>query len=78
MTDHRHLHHPGFNEHTNRHPHIPHESGTSVGGILIAFVLIGLIFLALSLFFSGTSGERVPVPAIDQSTIQPQPQTNSQ
>jgi hypothetical protein len=46
-------------------------SSTSVGGILIALALIALIFLALSLLFTGTTSDRPIAPVIDETTSQP-------
>ena len=66
MTDYR-----EFNA-SHRDPYA-HSSttSTSVGGILIALALIALIFLALSLLFSGTTSNRPVAPVIDETTSQP-------
>ncbi len=59
-------------DHSHRTPYTQSSgSNTSIGGILIALALIALIFLGLSMLFSGTTSDRPAAPVVDQTTSQP-------
>jgi len=52
-----------------------HENSTSLGGVLIGLAVIGLVFLALTLFF-GNGGGNPPInPAVEQSAPAAAPKT---
>ncbi len=68
MTDYRDLSHPGVNPSRPHDYRSSHSSGTSIGGILIALALIGLLFLALTLLFGGSGDETINPAAVAPAT----------
>ncbi|MEE9375821.1 MAG: hypothetical protein V3V04_05750 [Rhizobiaceae bacterium] len=64
MTDYRDLNHPGLHPSRADAYRTSHESGTSIGGILIALALVGLLFLTLSLVFGGSGDTTISPSAV--------------
>lgn len=71
MTDYRDINHSDLNHARDNARRYQQQSGTSVGGILIALALIAIVFLGLSLMFSGTGSDRPTAPVINDTTSQP-------
>ncbi len=77
MTDYRDLSHPGMNPSRPKDYRPSHSSGTSIGGILIALALIGLLFLAVTLLFGGSGDETLAPQAVAPATTSEQTGTTS-
>lgn len=61
MTDYRDLQHPGLHSSRPGDYRSAGDNSTSLGGILIGLAVIGLIFVALTLFFGGSAGDQTTV-----------------
>lgn len=67
MTDYRDVHDPRLSSTHQDSYRAQSENSTSLGGVLIGLTVIGLVFLALTLFFGNGGGNAPLNPTIEQS-----------
>ncbi len=67
MTDYRDIHDPRVSSARQNAYQTSSENSTSIGGVLIGLAVIGLVFLALTLFFGNGGGNAPLNPTVEQS-----------